>query len=435
MSHAARIRFCLMTSWHVVLSAFLFPPVLFAALADIDAGADALVGDQWKPEDRIELQQKLKDAGVDPGKIDGILGKKTFEAIRRFKAMRGLASDRDDPVPHWTSDFKKALLGGRGSEPAPIGANAAQKGRASGAVSGMAPSVPSRPVMAPTSAGAPAPGETNPLATPSAPSPVAPAVVQQAPPPATQNVVVTNPPVDISETVGKLKALDAEIHDQEKGIKHRLDRLDESLNHPETGLRARQKAFNENLGEKIEKVESRLDNYFWIFVGSIISAALGLLGAAWNYSQTIESKVENRVDKAIGTYLEKYGDLEKTVKERLIGAEENLTVHIKEMENEVDCNRRNIAETETQLARIKSELEVAASRVEGKNDDLRDSVKKLDARLDTLKNGLSQARIQQESLASKLEQRVTDIESLAKSSQETAELCKAQLDKFKGALS
>lgn len=43
--------------------------------------------------ERLELQQRLHDAGFEPGGIDGILGANTRQAIRRFQQIRGWPAD------------------------------------------------------------------------------------------------------------------------------------------------------------------------------------------------------------------------------------------------------------------------------------------------------------------------------------------------------
>lgn len=44
-------------------------------------------------DDRMELQQLLKDKGYDPGGVDGIIGGNTRTAIRRFQSDKGLVAD------------------------------------------------------------------------------------------------------------------------------------------------------------------------------------------------------------------------------------------------------------------------------------------------------------------------------------------------------
>ena len=44
-------------------------------------------------EDVRELQRELKDRGFDPGQIDGIFGKKTERAVKRFQKSCGLKAD------------------------------------------------------------------------------------------------------------------------------------------------------------------------------------------------------------------------------------------------------------------------------------------------------------------------------------------------------
>ena len=44
-------------------------------------------------EDVRELQQALKDAGYEPGQIDGVFGKKTERAVKRFQKDCGLKAD------------------------------------------------------------------------------------------------------------------------------------------------------------------------------------------------------------------------------------------------------------------------------------------------------------------------------------------------------
>ena len=44
-------------------------------------------------EEVRELQQKLSDAGFDPGPIDGIFGSKTDAAVRKFQESKGITVD------------------------------------------------------------------------------------------------------------------------------------------------------------------------------------------------------------------------------------------------------------------------------------------------------------------------------------------------------
>ena len=39
------------------------------------------------------MQQKLSDAGFDPGPIDGIFGSKTDAAVRKFQGSKGITVD------------------------------------------------------------------------------------------------------------------------------------------------------------------------------------------------------------------------------------------------------------------------------------------------------------------------------------------------------
>lgn len=59
-----------------------------------------------------DVQQALKDAGFDPGPVDGVRGRLTIRAIRQFQAARGLTVD--GIVGPITAE---ALLGGRAEEP------------------------------------------------------------------------------------------------------------------------------------------------------------------------------------------------------------------------------------------------------------------------------------------------------------------------------
>ncbi len=44
-------------------------------------------------EDVLEVQRALKESGYDPGQIDGVYGKKTERAVRRFQKANGLKAD------------------------------------------------------------------------------------------------------------------------------------------------------------------------------------------------------------------------------------------------------------------------------------------------------------------------------------------------------
>ncbi|MBQ1564899.1 MAG: peptidoglycan-binding protein [Clostridia bacterium] len=44
-------------------------------------------------DDVRELQRTLKEQGYDPGQIDGIFGKKTERAVKRFQKASGLKAD------------------------------------------------------------------------------------------------------------------------------------------------------------------------------------------------------------------------------------------------------------------------------------------------------------------------------------------------------
>jgi len=56
------------------------------------------VGTTTSNEDVRRLQQALKDKGLDPGPINGVMGPKTQEAVRAFQQRQGLnATGRLDP--------------------------------------------------------------------------------------------------------------------------------------------------------------------------------------------------------------------------------------------------------------------------------------------------------------------------------------------------
>jgi membrane-bound lytic murein transglycosylase B len=45
------------------------------------------------PDEIAELQRRLRKAGYDTGDIDGVLGRQTIAAVRRYQDDRGLAAD------------------------------------------------------------------------------------------------------------------------------------------------------------------------------------------------------------------------------------------------------------------------------------------------------------------------------------------------------
>ena len=68
-------------------------------LADRIAGGPAITGG-WPTQDRaltrherIELQERLTEAGFDPGGVDGLMGPLTLAAVQRWQAARGLIPD------------------------------------------------------------------------------------------------------------------------------------------------------------------------------------------------------------------------------------------------------------------------------------------------------------------------------------------------------
>lgn len=68
-------------------------------LADRLGGADAPYGEWPRDErglskdERVRVQESLKKLGFDPGVIDGILGKNSHAALRRYQKARGLPAD------------------------------------------------------------------------------------------------------------------------------------------------------------------------------------------------------------------------------------------------------------------------------------------------------------------------------------------------------
>jgi Putative peptidoglycan binding domain len=94
------------------------PIVITAALTAL-AGADeppsappaaktAEAGPGAKAGHVREVQQALRDAGYDPGPIDGIMGPRTRSALRRYIAV---------PPPKVPSPADRALAPLRGTEP------------------------------------------------------------------------------------------------------------------------------------------------------------------------------------------------------------------------------------------------------------------------------------------------------------------------------
>ena len=379
-----------------VLSIWLAP--VLAELAEIPPGEE-ITREFGEAADRVELQQKLKAGGVDPGKIDGIFGPATFRAIRAFRRAKGLPEQSPGEPLIWDEALRQALLQTEPPE---------EK------------TPPAAPVSPP------------PALPSTAPTPP-PAVTQNVPPPqSTQNILVTAPHPDAA-TVKKLDELNRELHDPEVGIVSRLRQMDASRADGDRAVLERLEALGSDLNRKMEKTESKLDNYFWIFVGSIISAALALLGAAWNYAQNIESKVEARVDKDIDKYLTKYGDLEKTMKESVTGAEETLLVQIKEMENEVECNRRNIAEAETRFSRMKAELEVAAERALGRDAELEGLLKRVAEDFEAVKKDFAQTKLEQKHCLDNFEERLDELDAAAREGIELAKRSAEKIDAIRAA--
>jgi TolA-binding protein len=70
-----------------------------------------------------QAQERLKEAGFDPGPIDGLLGKQTKEALREYQKAHGLpqtgqldASTRDSLMVQQTGESPGgSMLGGRGT--------------------------------------------------------------------------------------------------------------------------------------------------------------------------------------------------------------------------------------------------------------------------------------------------------------------------------
>jgi len=424
----------------VLLSILLAPIPVLAELADIPPGEE-ITRNFGAAADRVEMQQKLKAAGVDPGKIDGIFGPATFNAIRAFRRLKGLPDQSADSSLVWDEALKHALLSPRApssAEQAPAEAASSQAPRAVSPIQPRASEQqPGSSAITSSSARPTAPQAPTVVAPPSlvqavAPMSVSPPAQNMPTPRSTQNILVTTPHPD-AETVKKLDELGRELHDPEVGIVSRLRRVDKAREDGDKAVLERLEALSSNLNRTMEKTESKLDNYFWIFVGSIISAALALVGAAWNYAQNIESKVEARVDKDIDKYLSKYGDLEKSMKESVTGAEETLLVQIKEMENEVDCNRRNIAEAETRFSRMKAELEVAAERALGRDAELEDLLKRVSDDFEAVKKDFAQTKLEQKHCLDNFEERLADLDAKAKESIELAKRSAEQIDGIRAA--
>jgi len=65
-----------------------------ALLSMQDKSARQIVAPEVKPMPTVaEIQTALKNAGFDPGPIDGKMGKKTKEAIKAFQKANGLQAD------------------------------------------------------------------------------------------------------------------------------------------------------------------------------------------------------------------------------------------------------------------------------------------------------------------------------------------------------
>lgn len=64
-------------------------PEVPAASAKIPATAQATAGPLTKDEIR-ELQDRLKDAGFNPGPIDGVVGSRTRGALRKYAESRAI---------------------------------------------------------------------------------------------------------------------------------------------------------------------------------------------------------------------------------------------------------------------------------------------------------------------------------------------------------
>lgn len=70
---------------------FGYPPA--SGIEPIGGGAAVVLRKGSKGELVAKLQNKLKDAGFDPGAADGVFGPKTEAAVRAFQQQKGLAVD------------------------------------------------------------------------------------------------------------------------------------------------------------------------------------------------------------------------------------------------------------------------------------------------------------------------------------------------------
>ena len=89
--HMARITGMRTTLWR--LAALLITAFFCLGLLSSGQTVDVLSKEGSRGEEVRQIQTKLNNWGYNPGKVDGIYGKQTKEAVIRFQKKNGLTPD------------------------------------------------------------------------------------------------------------------------------------------------------------------------------------------------------------------------------------------------------------------------------------------------------------------------------------------------------